>query len=377
MKRLMDLLGDDGLDEFGAAQLDALNGGDSESGSDSDAEDSDGSDADGAVEQSLSDEDSSADEDDEVGGEDGGKDVDMVNGDEEDDEELAIDEQDDISLDEDAVPKQKVVIDNKARFTSYHQLQTIKLDSSFDWVETLSVTYPEPLDVKDPDNDLERELAFYKQALHSAQAARKLAASSKPPVPFTRPTDYYAEMVKSDSHMERVRQKLLDERAGITKSEEARRQRELKKVGKQVQVEKMKDRAKGRKEMEERLKGLKRKRGGGLDDNDSDFDIAVEDAISSNPKASSSSNNNKRAKGSDGKARMPRSARNAKFGFNGGSGGKRREKQNDRESANDVNAIAGGPGRRGGFGGRGRGGGRGGRGGKFGGGGGGRGGAKR
>lgn len=52
--------------------------------------------------------------------------------------------------------------------------------------------------------------------------------------------------------------KLLDEKAGIAKSEDSRRQRELKKVGKQVQVEKLKERVKGKKEMEERLKGLKR-----------------------------------------------------------------------------------------------------------------------
>ena len=58
--------------------------------------------------------------------------------------------------------------------------------------------------------------------------------------------------------MERIRQELVDERAGIAKSEETHRQRELKKVGKQVQVEKLKKRAKGRKEMEERFKGLKR-----------------------------------------------------------------------------------------------------------------------
>jgi rRNA-processing protein EBP2 len=98
----------------------------------------------------------------------------------------------------------------------------------------------------------------YKQALHGAHTARQLASISKPPLPFTRPSDYFAEMVKSDSHMERIRQKLLDERAGIAKSEEARRQRQLKKVGKQVQVQKLKERVKGRKEMEERLKGLKR-----------------------------------------------------------------------------------------------------------------------
>lgn len=52
-------------------------------------------------------------------------------------------------------------------------------------------------------------LLSYKQALASAMSARALCA--KHGVPFTRPTDYYAEMVKSDSHMERIRQKLLDE----------------------------------------------------------------------------------------------------------------------------------------------------------------------
>lgn len=96
----------------------------------------------------------------------------------------------------------------------------------------------------------------YKQALHGANTARTLAA--KHSLPFTRPPDYFAEMVKSDAHMERIRQKLLDETAGIKKGEEARKQRELKKFGKQVQVEKLKERVKGKKEMEERLKGLKR-----------------------------------------------------------------------------------------------------------------------
>jgi rRNA-processing protein EBP2 len=51
---------------------------------------------------------------------------------------------------------------------------------------------------------------------------------------------------------------LLDERAGIQKSETAKKQRELKKIGKQVQVEKIKEREKGKKEMNERVKGLKR-----------------------------------------------------------------------------------------------------------------------
>ena len=96
----------------------------------------------------------------------------------------------------------------------------------------------------------------YKQALHGAQAARTLA--QKHELPFTRPADYFAEMVKSDSHMERIRQRLLDEGAAIKKSEDKRKEREGKKFGKQVQLEKLRERERSKKEMEDRLKGLKR-----------------------------------------------------------------------------------------------------------------------
>lgn len=65
-------------------------------------------------------------------------------------------------------------------------------------------------------------------------------------------------MVKSDAHMERIRQRLLDEGAAIKRSEEKKREREGKKFGKQVQIEKQKERERSKKEMEERLKGLKR-----------------------------------------------------------------------------------------------------------------------
>lgn len=96
----------------------------------------------------------------------------------------------------------------------------------------------------------------YKQALHSAQEARTLALKLK--FPFTRPADYFAEMVKSDSHMERIRQRLLNESAEIKRSEEKRKERQNKKYGKQIQVEKQKEREQAKKGMDERIKGLKR-----------------------------------------------------------------------------------------------------------------------
>ena len=58
--------------------------------------------------------------------------------------------------------------------------------------------------------------------------------------------------------MERIRQRLVDETAGIKRGEEKKREREGKKFGKKVQVEKLKEREKNKKEMDERIKGLKR-----------------------------------------------------------------------------------------------------------------------
>jgi len=123
--------------------------------------------------------------------------------------------------------------------------------------------------------------------------------------------------------MERIRQRLLDETAGIKRGGLAKRQRELKKFSKQVQVEKLKEREKGKKEVQDKLRSLKRKRGGALNDPNKDddaFDIALEDAASDH-----SSNRDKLS--------VSRSKKDAKFGF-GGAG--KRSKQNTRESTDNF-----------------------------------------
>ena len=52
--------------------------------------------------------------------------------------------------------------------------------------------------------------------------------------------------------------RLLDESANIKQSELKKKEREGKKFGKQVQLEKLKEREKSKKEMADRLKNLKR-----------------------------------------------------------------------------------------------------------------------
>lgn len=124
------------------------------------------------------------------------------------------------------------------------------------WIETMTITSSEPVTVEDVENDMARELAFYQQALEAAKLGRELV--KKAGVEFTRPDDYFAEMLKSDEHMAKIRQRLLDESAAVKASEDAKRQRQLKKFGKKVQVEKQLERQKQKTEMLDKIKLLKR-----------------------------------------------------------------------------------------------------------------------
>lgn len=110
--------------------------------------------------------------------------------------------------------------------------------------------------ISDVSNDVERELEFHRQALSAVQEARRLLKAEG--APFTRPTDYFAEMVKADEHMAKINAKMIDEAASKKASADARKQRDLKKFGKQVQVAKLQERDKERKQTLDKIKVLKR-----------------------------------------------------------------------------------------------------------------------
>lgn len=112
------------------------------------------------------------------------------------------------------------------------------------------------MDIPDPNDDLNRELAFYKVCVSAATVARSLL--KKEGVPFSRPTDYFAEMVKNDEHMDKIKKRLFDEAASKKASAEAKKQRDLKKFGKQVQVAKLQQRHKEKRETLEKINSLKR-----------------------------------------------------------------------------------------------------------------------
>ncbi|KAL3162251.1 hypothetical protein ABBQ32_009950 [Trebouxia sp. C0010 RCD-2024] len=127
----------------------------------------------------------------------------------------------------------------------HDKLEDITWTTEQPWVETQVITHAQPTEVDNVDDDLARELAFYNQALGAAQEAiRKFEAAS---TPWQRPPDYYAEMVKSDEHMAKVKQQLMHEQEQMEAVEQRQKQRENKKFSKAVQAERQKEKVQQKK----------------------------------------------------------------------------------------------------------------------------------
>ena len=231
---------------------------------------------------------------------------------------------------------------NRIRINNTEAMQRVYEDMRLDgpstsgkmpWIETMSLVYEHATadEVPDAQNDLDRELSFYRQSLAAAIRGRELVLAAN--VSFSRPNDYFAEMVKTDEHMERVRQRLLDESASIKASEDAKRQRELKKYGKKIQTEKLFERQRSKRDMQEKVNALKRKRQTGLDMDDDEFDVQLEEALGER-KASQRTQRGPNKK---------RQYRDEKYGF---GGKKRHNKSNTAESTDQVGPSRRKPGQR-------------------------------
>lgn len=123
-------------------------------------------------------------------------------------------------------PSLKIKKYDSRKLALEERLKDIKSNS--EWIDTQVITTKgEEVDASD---DLKRELRFYQQA--QAAVAQALPKLKELGVKTERPEDYFAEMVKSDDLMLRVRKRLVDEKEGIELSEKAKKQRLLKKYGK-------------------------------------------------------------------------------------------------------------------------------------------------
>lgn len=248
--------------------------------------------------------------------------------DDEENEDIPISDLEDIDHEdmEDLIPHQRLTINNTVALTA--ALNRISLPiSELQFSEHQSVTTSEPVSVPDVSDDLNRELAFYAQSLAAVKEGRKKLKLEG--VPFTRPNDYFAEMVKPDEHMTKIKSKLIDEAASKKASAEARKQRDLKKFGKQVQVAKLQERDKERKSTLEKIKVLKRKRQGITAENETEadiFDVAVDEEIKSMKNSKDKSTGVRK-----------RQKKDEKFGF---GGRKKFKKSGDAFSSGDLKGFS-------------------------------------
>ena len=166
----------------------------------------------------------------------------------------------DLSADDraDTIPHQRMTINNgPALLTSTSRIRLLKPHLRFSAHNALiSSLPPSSTAIPDPNDDLTRELEFYRIARTAATEARALL--KKEGVPFTRPNDYFAEMAKSDEQMGKVKRKMHEEAASKKAAAEARALRDAKKFGKAVQVAKAQERAREKRETLEKISTLKR-----------------------------------------------------------------------------------------------------------------------
>ncbi|PKA64640.1 putative rRNA-processing protein EBP2 like [Apostasia shenzhenica] len=218
------------------------------------------------------------------------------------------------------------------------KLEDMAWPENVEWIHKLNVDYDwaEEIDVND---DLSRELAFYNQALNGTRNAfEKLQSMS---IPFLRPPDFYAEMVKSDTHMLKIKSRLMSEKKKIEEAEERKKAREAKKIAKEVQAQKTKERVKRKKEEIDSVKRWRKQRqqGGFARGKDMELDFGDEDGNSfERPKKKRPGvAPGDRSGGLKGKVKNKnRAFREAKFGHGGRKGMK---KQNTAETTGDLRGF--------------------------------------
>uniref|UniRef100_A0A8C6W0T3 EBNA1 binding protein 2 n=1 Tax=Nothobranchius furzeri TaxID=105023 RepID=A0A8C6W0T3_NOTFU len=244
-------------------------------------------------------------------------------------------------------PGMNVLVDKSKTFVNNVEglkLCLAELHKDLAWVERLDMTNPPADEVLtnaegnvsavsngelNADDDFQREMFFYRQA--QATVLNALPLLNQHDIATKRPDDYFAEMAKSDQHMQKIRKKLISKQLILEKSEKAKKLREQRKFAKKVQVEVIQKRQKEKKAMMSSVKKYQKGITDKLDFLDGDKKTAKDSSGSSNLGFLALLLN------CDFNSFLSPSAKrkfkDQKFGFGGKKSGK---KWNTKESFNDV-----------------------------------------
>ena len=194
------------------------------------------------------------------------------------------------------------------------------------WVERLDLASASKIGVANVHDDLSREVAFYEMALAAIKEGRDRLKSMG--VGWKRPEDFFCEMVKSDTHMARVKDRLIFEQHKMEAFEQRKERQTQGKFAKAKAAKLQEDKAARKKENIEAVdkwrKDMKERRKGALgDDDDKELDRLMEAGDEAN-----------RAKAGGSRKRK---AMDRKYGFGGVKN--KKANRNDEKALNNTRAF--------------------------------------
>jgi len=209
------------------------------------------------------------------------------------------------------------LINNKEVLTAKYTEMYLDLP----WVERLDCTSA-PLIMDDDalpsnddetlaDNDFKREMLFYRQAQATVLETMPRLKAEK--IATKRPDDYYAQMVKSDEHMKKIREYLVNRKSDIEKREKLRKLREQRLYGKKVQQEVLQKRQEDKSNLLKTMKKVRKGKQGGMQE--------LEESLGD------------RKRNFEKKPSRKTEYKNQKYGF---GGQKKNSKRNTADSSADV-----------------------------------------
>jgi hypothetical protein len=103
------------------------------------------------------------------------------------------------------------------------------------------VTNVKPLNLQNVNDDQARETAFYTHATAAVRQAIENLRQSE--IPYHRPNDYFAEMLKPDTQMAKIKDSLIGEKRRMESVDKRKKEKLQRQFAKEVQIERTKSRA--------------------------------------------------------------------------------------------------------------------------------------
>lgn len=160
-------------------------------------------------------------------------------------------------------------------------------------------------------------------------------------VPHRRPTDYFAEMLKSDDHMKRVKEKLLLEKQKITAVEHRKKEKDAATFNKQAAAEKARTKASEKRSAMQAVDAWRKGKAGNRPELENEADLEKLFDSSKAGKASAAARQGQGGSRFPSKSYSKRQGKDKKYGH---GGPKRDQKRNSADSSSSM-----GKGERGGY----------------------------